>query len=258
MSEKLFHMRNLPHAPPSRRQILVGAGAAILGGCATNATSATRVSTVGAPPRRGEHRLLPLPFSANSLAGISERMITSHHENNYGGAVRNLARAERELDALPHDAPGFVVAALHERVLTFRNSKSLHEMYFGNLGGDGRRPAAVNAMLADTYGSDGAWEQRARAAAMGLGGGSGWVVLAMELDTGALRTFAVSHHTQSLAGSAPLLVLDLYEHSYQMDFGAAVSRYLDAFFANTRWDEVHRRWERARLAVSALSTASGA
>ncbi|MFO0629803.1 MAG: Fe-Mn family superoxide dismutase [Polyangiales bacterium] len=247
-------MRPPRQASPTRRELLLGAGAAVLGGCATQALAVPRAPAEGSPPRRVEHRMLPLPFAAGSLAGISERMITSHHENNYGGAVRNLTRAEQELDALPRDAPGFVVAALHERVLTFRNSTSLHEMYFGNLGGDGRRPAAVNAMLADAYGSDGAWEQRTRAAAMGLGGGSGWVVLAMELDTRGLRTFAVSHHTQSLSGSVPLLVLDLYEHSYQMDFGAAVARYVDAFFANVRWDEVHRRAELARRAYTALSS----
>jgi superoxide dismutase, Fe-Mn family len=87
---------------------------------------------------------------------------------------------------------------------------------------------------------------------MGLGAGSGWAILAFELDTGALRTFSSGSHTQVLATSVPLLVMDMYEHSYQMDFGAGVARYIDAFFANVKWDEVNRRLERAQKAAAAL------
>jgi superoxide dismutase, Fe-Mn family len=71
----------------------------------------------------GDHRTLPLPFDAGSLNGISERMITSHHENNYGGAVRNLNRTEQELAQITRDTPPLLVAALRERELTFRNSR---------------------------------------------------------------------------------------------------------------------------------------
>ena len=95
-----------------------------------------------------------------------------------------------------------------------------------------------------------------KATGMGLGGGSGWAILTFELDTGALRTISSGNHTQVLATSVPLLVLDMYEHSYQMDFGAAVARYLDAFFANVNWDEVKRcveRGQRARGAVTGMA-----
>ena len=82
----------------------------------------------------------------------------------------------------------------------------------------------------------------------GLGGDSGWVILGYELDTGALRTVASAGHTQTQASTAPLLVMDMYEHSYQMDFGAAAAKYVDAFFANIQWDAVNARFERARSA----------
>jgi superoxide dismutase, Fe-Mn family len=200
----------------------------------------------------GSHTVVPLPFAAGSLTGLSERMIASHHENNYGGAVRNLNRVEQELAQIKSDTPPFVVAALRERELTFRNSKALHESYFANLGGDGRRSGAIETALAQTYGTTARWEEQMRATAMGLGGGSGWAILAFELDTGALRTFASMSHTQVLALGVPLLVLDMYEHSYQMDFGAGVGRYLDAFFANAKWDEVNRRLESAQRARAAL------
>jgi len=184
-------------------------------------------------------------------------MISSHHENNYGGAVRNLNRAEQELSQITADTPPFVVAALRDRELTFRNSKTLHEAYFANLGGNGQRSGAIEAGIAAAYGTTARWEQHMRATGMGLGGGSGWAILALELDTGALRTISSGNHTQTLATSIPLLVMDMYEHSYQMDFGAGVARYIDAFFTNVNWDEVNRRLERAQRMSTILRGAAG-
>jgi superoxide dismutase, Fe-Mn family len=194
----------------------------------------------------GNHTVVRLPFAPGTLNGLSDRMISSHHENNYGGAVKNLNRVEQELSRVTQETPSFVLAALRERELTFRNSKTLHEAYFANLGGNGRRSGPIDTALGQAYGTTARWEEHMRATGMGLGGGSGWVILTFELDTGALRTISSGNHTQVLATSVPLLVLDMYEHSYQMDFGAAVARYLDAFFANVNWDEVNRRLDRAQ------------
>jgi Fe-Mn family superoxide dismutase len=201
----------------------------------------------------GNHTPLPLPFAPGALHGLSEQMIRSHHEKNYGGAVQNLNRVEQDLSRITGDTPAFLVAALRDRELAFRNSKSLHESYFGNLGGNGQRSGSIDAAISSAYGSAGRWETHFRASGMGLGGGSGWVILALELDTGTLRTVASGGHTQVLALSVPLLVMDMYEHSYQMDFGAGVARYIDAFFTNVNWDEVNRRFEGARRAQVAWS-----
>jgi Fe-Mn family superoxide dismutase len=200
----------------------------------------------------GDHTVKPLPFKPASLNGLSERLISSHHEKNYGGAVKNLNRVEQELGKITADTPPFVVAALRDKELTFRNSKTLHEAYFANLGGDGKRSGAIDAAIGEAYGAAATWEAQFRATAMGLGGGSGWVLLAYELETGGLRTFGSGGHTQTLASAYPLLVLDMYEHAYQMDFGAEHARYIDAFFANAQWDEVNRRLERAKGAAVTL------
>lgn len=242
-------------------------GAAILTGCAGAQRVAAPLGTSSTPTREpnmtfttaltGNHTVVPLPFAPGSLNGLSERLISSHHENNYGGAVRNLNRAEQELSQITPETPPFVVAALRERELTFRNSKTLHEAYFANLGGDGRRSGAIEAALAQAYGTTARWEQHVRATGMGLGGGSGWALLVLELDTGALRTVSSGNHTQVLATSVPLLVMDMYEHSYQMDFGAGVARYIDAFFANVNWDEVNRRLERAQRMSAIFRGAAG-
>ncbi|HEX6764415.1 MAG TPA: Fe-Mn family superoxide dismutase [Polyangiaceae bacterium] len=246
----------------SRRDALgvaAAGGATLVTGChAAAPTAPPLVPAHGEVPMPSPRALSatntvqPLPFKPGSLNGLSERLIVSHHEKNYGGAVKNLNRVEQELSKINADTPPFVTAALRERELTFRNSKTLHEAYFANLGGDGRRSGAIEAAIAEAYGSTAAWETQFRSTAMGLGGGSGWVILALELDTGGLRTYGSGNHTQTLAPSAPLLVLDMYEHSYAIDFGAEHARYIDAFFANAKWDEVNRRLERGRAAAQTL------
>ena len=254
------------NAEVTRRDALTSlalGGAAFLASCTSTASLAAEPSrpapgapAAGAAPPAfaGAHGVTPLPFAPGSLQGISEKLITSHHDNNYAGAVKNLNKVEQELAQVTADTPAFLVAALRERELTFRNSKSLHEAYFANLGGDGKRSGAIDGALATAYGSAAIWEQHMHATAAGLGGGSGWAILALELDTGALRTFGSGNHTQTLATSLPLLVLDMYEHSYQMDYGAAAARYIDAFFTNVKWEEVNRRFELGGRASTLLRT----
>jgi len=200
----------------------------------------------------GQHPIIPLPFDARRLDGISERMILSHHENNYGGAVKNLNKVEEELARMTKDTPGFVIAGLKERELTFTNSMILHEHYFGNLGGHGKPSGRIEKRLAAEHGTFGRWEELFRATGASLSGGSGWAILDYNFQTGQLRTYWSSNHTQSVAFGQPLLVLDMYEHSYQMDYGASAARYIDAFFRNINWDEVNRRLERADKAAAAF------
>jgi len=234
-----------------RRDLLVqgaATGAALLAATAVaGATPAGKQPPAPAakgktPPGPGKHAPAPLPFKPGALAGISEKMITSHHDKNYAGAVKNLNKVEADLAALKPDAPGYLVAGLREKELTYGNSMVLHEHYFGNLGGNGKRAGALDARLGSELGAA-AWEAQVRAAALALGGGSGWVVVSLSLHDGGLRITSATNHTQALAFGAPLLVLDMYEHAYQMDYGAANGKYVDAFMTNVNWEEVNKRVE---------------
>lgn len=204
------------------------------------------MATIPVPAFSGGHEVRPLPFAPGRLKGLSERLIVSHHENNYGGAVNNLNKLEAQLAQVTAQTPPFVVGGLRQHELMFRNSITLHEAYFGNLGGDGSASGAIVDTLAASYGSFDHWETHFRLTGASLGGGSGWAILAFELQTGQLRTFWSGHHSQVLANALPLLVMDMYEHAYQMDYGAAAARYIDAFFENLHWDEVNRRFENAQ------------
>lgn len=202
------------------------------------------------PVVAGKHEIKPLPFAPSKLKGLSERLIVSHHDNNYAGAVKNLNRAEEELSKVTEETPGLVVGGLQERALNFRNSATLHELYFANLGGDGAPAGSAAKALSEAYGSSSRWEALFRQTAMALAGGSGWVVLSLDLHRDAPVIGWSGGHTQALAFGVPLLVLDMYEHSYQMDYGAAAAKYIDAFFSNVAWEEVSRRYERARKAAA--------
>ena len=203
------------------------------------------------PPGLGKHAPAALPFKPGGLTGISEKMITSHHDKNYAGAVKNLNKVETDLAALPHDAPGYLVAGLREKQLTYGNSLVLHEHYFGNLGGTGKRSGALEARLGTEFGAA-AWEAQVRASATALGGGSGWVVVGLSLHDSSLVISSSTNHTQAMAFGAPLLVLDMYEHAYAIDYGADHAAYIDAFWKNIAWDAVEARYDRAMKAIALL------
>ena len=202
----------------------------------------------------GKHPIAPLPFDPGKLKGLSEKLLRSHHENNYGGAVKNLNKVEEELARITKDTPAFLVGGLKERELVFNNSMVLHELYFANLGGDGKPGGTIQSALSLAFGSVARWEELFRLTGMSLAGGSGWVLLDYNFQSRQLRTHWSGNHSQSAASSQPLLVMDMYEHSYQMDYGAAAAKYIDAFFQNVQWDEVQRRLERAEKAAAALRT----
>lgn len=199
-----------------------------------------------ASPTSSARTVKPLTFDPTKLKGLSEKLITSHHANNYSAAVKSLIKTEEELARLKPDAPGFLVSGLRERHLQFHNSMTLHEAYFENLGGDGKQSGALAKALGPK------WEESFRAAAMSLAGGSGWATIGLNAATGELLTACSQNHTQAASGSLPLVVLDMFEHAYAIDYGAAAAKYVDAFFANLKWEAVERRYELAKGALKVL------
>ncbi len=195
-----------------------------------------------APAFAGTHEPRQLPFNPARLSGLSERLIRSHWENNYCGAVKALNAVERRLAAMLEDPelPPYVYGDLKREELLRTGSVRLHELYFGNLGGDGRASEAMEHMLAQAFGSFAGWEADFRRTANALAGGSGWTILAFG-PNGELHNYWAGDHTNGAPGSQPLLVLDMYEHAYHLDYGAAAAKYVDAFMQNVNWEEVSRR-----------------
>lgn len=185
---------------------------------------------------RGTHEAKPLPFNPAKLKGLSEKLLISHHSNNYGGTVKRLNLIQQQLGTIAKDAPPYQVGSLKREELIATNSMVLHEVYFGNLGGDGKASGSIVPLLTAEYGSPGVWEQEFRQTGLALGGGSGWVILDYSPHAGAVHTYWSGDHTQNLGWGVPLLVMDMYEHAYAMDHGANAKAYIDAFFDNINWD----------------------
>jgi Fe-Mn family superoxide dismutase len=202
-------------------------------------------------------RIQELPFEPAALRGLSDKMLRSHHQNNYGGAVKRLNAIRAQLAALDFaTVPGYQLNGLKREELVATNSMLLHELYFGSLGGDGQTMApAMTLALEANFGSVARWRSEFVAMGKALGGGSGWVMLAFQPHDGTLVNQWAADHTHALAGGLPILALDMYEHSYHMDFGAAAASYVDSFMGNINWVSAYERYQ---LAVHGASEPFGA
>jgi superoxide dismutase, Fe-Mn family len=190
-----------------------------------------------------QHAPIPLQFDTKSLNGISEKLIQSHWESNYGGAVKALNIVRSRLTEALNDAntPPYVYTGLKREQLVRTGSVVLHEFYFANLGSNGKASADLRTRIAASFGTFDAWETEFRKIGLGLGGGSGWVVLGFNQKLKVLENYWMADHTSAPSDTTLVLVMDMYEHAYQMDFGAAAAKYIDAFFVNINWEAVAQR-----------------
>lgn len=188
------------------------------------------------------YALKPLAFDPKSLKGLSEKIISSHHANNYGGAVKRAKSIEEKIALLQSNANPFEMGALKREQMIAVNSMILHEYYFDNLGASGSIGDTLAQAIAFSFGDAAAWEAEFKKSALSLGGGSGWVLLVYNHRLKRVENVWAWDHMHGLWDSTILLALDMYEHSYQMDFGANAKGYIDTFFANINWDIVNRRF----------------
>src|SRR5438132_2611200 len=167
------------------------------------------------------YRMKPLSCDPAKIKGMSERLIVSHYENNYGGAVKRLNLIDEQLAELDYaKAAGFLLNGLKREQLIAMNSMILHELFFDGLGDQSEPEPALRAALERDFGSFERW--RAEFVAMGkaLAGGSGWVLLSWSPRDRKLVNQWASDHCHTLAGGTPIVALDMYEHSYHIDYGA--------------------------------------
>jgi Fe-Mn family superoxide dismutase len=240
----------------SRRNAIVtmaagGAGLTMADHLAVNAQTAVATTTAAF---QGQRQPKPLPFDPTKLKGISEKLIRSHHENNYTGAVKALNAVEQRLAAMlaEKDLPAYVYGDLKREELVRTGSVVLHEIYFTGLGGDGKPGGEVLEAIKKSWGSFEQWDAEFKRIGNALGGGSGWVIFAHNFHTGELHNYWSWDHMHNAPFSRPLLVMDMYEHAYHMDYGAAAAKYVDAFMSNVNWEEANRRFAGAQKAAAAM------
>ena len=126
------------------------------------------------------------------------------------------------------------------------NSMILHEHFFDSLGDQSEPDAVLQEALARDFGSPERWRAEFEAMGKALAGGSGWVLLSWSQRDKKLVNQWASDHCHTLAGGTPILALDMYEHSYHIDFGAKAADYVGIFMAAINWPAVRRAYDGVR------------
>lgn len=150
-------------------------------------------------------RIQDLPFDPAALKGLPDKLLRSHHQNNYGGAVKRHGLAAAPEPMVP----------------------------------------AMALALAGSFGSVERWREEFVAMGKALAGGSGWVLLVFQPREGTLVNQWAADHTHAVAGGVPILALEMYEHAYHLDLGAAAGQYVEAFMQNIHWQRVDERYQAA-------------
>src|SRR2546423_4674807 len=198
----------------SKRTTATSPGPA-LSACGPRPTASPRSTTSAMARRRAdEHQessmdlqLRPLTLDLSRLDGLSQRLVASHHENNYAGAVKRLNAIREQLSQLDWSAtPVFVLNGLKREELIAANSAWLHELYFDVLGGDGVLPSCgLSIALERDFGTVDRWRAEFTALAKAMGGGSGRALLSWSSREGRLVNHWAADHTHLLAGPTPVL-----------------------------------------------------
>ncbi len=186
---------------------------------------------------------------AVEMEGISRRQIDEHYDVLYKGYVSKLNEIEAKIpatDKAEANATYCLLRELKKEEVFATDAIRLHELYFENLGGDGQGCSGqIYDLMKDDFGSYEKWEAELKA----LGVASrGWVILAFDWADRKLHNYITDIHSEAVWGASALLILDVYEHAYFIDYGTARKKYLDAFVKNINWAAVNNRIEHLRLA----------
>ncbi len=177
------------------------------------------------------------------MEGFSETLLKNHFTL-YQGYVTNTNKVMETLETMLKDGkigtPEY--AELKRRLGWEFNGMRLHELYFDNLGGKAPldKNSAYAKKLAADFGSYETWEKDFKAT--GAMRGIGWTILYQDNVTKKLFNVWINEHDVSHpAGCTPILIMDVFEHAFMVDYGLKRADYIEAFFKNINWDVVSSR-----------------
>lgn len=191
----------------------------------------------------------PRKFDLKALDGISDSQISQHRDILYTGYVNKLNEIEERLRSVDITKANQVFSdfrALKADETFALNGVILHELYFENLGGRESKPKGRLAdMLAKEFGSFEKWVDNLKACGMAA---RGWVILGLSAYDGRLHNYCLDTHNNNVpANVIPILVMDVYEHAYVIDYGVKRPPYIDAFMRNIEWAVCSQRLEEIDL-----------
>jgi superoxide dismutase, Fe-Mn family len=177
------------------------------------------------------------------MEGFSDTLLKNHFTL-YQGYVTNTNKLMDALTQLLKEGktgtPEY--AELKRRFGWEFNGMRLHEYYFENLGGKGgiNKSGKLYQKLVESFGSYEAWEKDFKAT--GTMRGIGWAVLYQDIPSGGFINFWINEHDVGHpSGGMPILIMDVFEHAYMIDYGLKRADYIESFFKNIHWEEVEKR-----------------
>ena len=180
------------------------------------------------------------PLKYKKLDGLSEKQLSEHHDVLYAGYVKKVNEIWNKLKTVDLTTANATYSDLRELKVeeTFAlNGVKLHEGYFDNMGGNAQPNGDVSKWIKEDFGSYEHWFEEFKA--LGIAA-RGWVVLALDIEDGKLHNFVCDTHNQGgVWGSIPLLILDVFEHAYFIDYGTSRKSYIEAFMKTLNWNHVN-------------------
>ncbi|MEW6067915.1 MAG: Fe-Mn family superoxide dismutase [Nitrospirota bacterium] len=177
------------------------------------------------------------------MQGFSETLLKNHFTL-YQGYVTNTNKVLDTISQMLKEGktglPEF--AELKRRLGWEFNGMRLHEYYFENVGGKALldKNSRLSKKIAEDFGSYEAWEKDFKAT--GAMRGIGWVALYQDITNGKLINFWINEHDVSHpAGCNPILIMDVFEHAFMIDYGLKRADYIEAFFKTINWINVGTR-----------------
>lgn len=182
------------------------------------------------------------------MSGFLTKQLLDNHYTLYNGYVNKLNEIEERLPKADRATANATFSELGElaRQESFAaHGVAMHENYFSALGGNGKadvKLAVVKTIVRD-FGSFDSWLTDFKARGLAA---RGWVVLALNLLDGKLHNYSQDAHDKGAQWwCIPVLIMDVYEHAYFMDYGTKRKDYVEEFFANLDWKIVNARFDKA-------------
>ncbi|GAA0125095.1 superoxide dismutase [Clostridium senegalense] len=192
------------------------------------------------------YNMKPETFNLNSVEGISIRQLEEHYKL-YVGYVNKL----NEIWSVPYMSNDFTGSnPTYSKMRSLKlgetyalNGVKLHELYFENMTNGNNNP---NGVLLDAIENQFSSYENFISYFTNVGlAVRGWVVLCIDPIDNRLHIIGSDLHDQGAVWlSYPILVMDVYEHAYFMDFGTDKAKYMDTFIKNVNWDVLNERLQR--------------
>ena len=233
--------------PLTRREVLHTAG--LLGiSAAVAASAAAEESTTGDSARFKDSGLVtgkPKPLKYQEIPGLlTKDQVTPHYQAHYGGALKRFTAIEQQLDGLYQGKEalgGDALVFMHKDKVNRMNSVLLHELYFDGLTPKPGDPAVdIRTALAKRFGSLDRWIEDFKVCCMAA---NGWGMLVRDTVNDRLYNIASDLHEVGVVWlGQPLVVCDVYEHAFYIDYENRKQEYVNKFVQFLDWTEINARF----------------